>query len=263
MALFLPVTSTYTSIRGSFKLGLVDLGTQCSLVQRKSGKHVLLDALTMEAPVKAQVDKITSGGQTVEAIINLHPFHTLHCEWAHKAFPGAKLYGSARHISKFPNLPWEKELVDSPEMAAKFAGDLEFSKPAGVDFISSNEAVHFSSILAYHPESKTLHVDDTFVYVPVPHVASVIGIKEGVVTLHPTLPAALERRAGACEDFRDWLNGVASKWDVENLCAAHSGNLLVKDNTGKRIPGRMTDALWLAEPVLLAHEAIYGKRAKL
>lgn len=261
MSMFIPIAKGYNSIRGSFKLGVVDLGTQSSLITRKSGKHLMLDALTMEAPVKVQVDKITDGGKSVEAIINLHPFHTMHCEWAHKAFPDAKLYGSERHLQKFPNLPWERELVDSPEMAELFKDDVAFSKPEGVDFISSNEAVHFSSILAFHWDSKTMHVDDTFIYVPTPKVAEYVGIKEGVITLHPTLPGALQHRAGATDDFRDWVHNLTKSWDVENMTAAHSGNLTKSDNTGKTLCERMTDALWLAEPVLKAHETIYGKRA--
>ena len=34
------------------------------------------------------------------------------CEWAHQTFPDAKLYGTARHKQKFPNLPWESGLME-------------------------------------------------------------------------------------------------------------------------------------------------------
>lgn len=108
-----------------------------------------------------------------------------------------------------------------------------------------------------------MHVDDTFIFIPTPKVAEFVGIKEGAVTLHPTLPAALEGRAGAAEDFREWLRDLASTWDVKNLCAAHSGNLLEVVNTGEGITVRMVAAMTLAEPVLCAHEGIYGKTAKL
>ena len=194
----------------------------------------------------------------MQAIINLHPFHTLHCEWAHKAFPGAKLYGSKRHVSRFPDLPWENELADSAEMFAIFQDDLKFSVPKGVDFISANENVHFSSVLAFHMESQTCHVDDTFLFVPTPKVAEALGLKEGVVGLHPTLPLALEPRAGASEEFRTWMKDLVSSWEIKNLAAAHSGLLLDKDNTGNSMTVRLNDALWAAEPILVAHDAIYG-----
>ena len=70
---------------------------------------------------------------------------------------------------------------------ALFSDDLEFSVPAGVDFISSNESVHFSSVLVFHPSTKTLHVDDTFMFIPTPAAAEFLNFKQGTVQLHPTL----------------------------------------------------------------------------
>lgn len=80
------------------------------------------------------------------------------CQWAHEAYPGAKLYGSSRHTRKQPELPWQKALLDDPATLAEFKDDLDLRIPAGVDFISSNENVHFSSVVAYHPATQTIHV---------------------------------------------------------------------------------------------------------
>jgi len=46
---------------------------------------------------------------------------------------------------------------------------------------------------------------------------------------------------------------------MRNLLAAHSGNLLEKNNTGGTIKQRLVDALSASEPVLCAHEALHGK----
>jgi hypothetical protein len=43
-----------------------------------------------------------------------------------------------------------------------------------VDFISDNENHNFSSVLAYHLASKTLHVDDTLILLRLPGLRGVL-----------------------------------------------------------------------------------------
>jgi hypothetical protein len=139
------VTDDFWNVRGSFKIGgVVDIGTQASLVRRSSGKFVFLDSYALSGEVEREVLELTSGGQDIEAILNVHPFHTVFARKMHERFPGAKLYGTARHVSRLPELPWEAQLTESSELHDAFAGDFEFSVPRGVDFISSNENVHIS-----------------------------------------------------------------------------------------------------------------------
>lgn len=129
-----------------------------------------------------------------------------------------------------------------------------------MDFISSNENIHFSSVVAYHKDSKTIHADDTFMFIPTPDIAQIFFIKQGTVQLHPTLGAALEPRKGASEDFRGWMRSVFDDWgEAENLCTAHTGNLLQVDNTGSSIKSRLKWALVLVSPVLWLHDFRYGK----
>ena len=136
----LKISDTFWNIRGEFRVfGLLNIGTQASLVKRSNGKFVLLDSYTLQGDVKQKVDALTRNGDDIEAIINLHPFHTMHVAKAHADYPDAKLYGTQRHVDKFPDLPWQKELTDSSEFANLFSDDFEFSVPQGVDFISNNE----------------------------------------------------------------------------------------------------------------------------
>jgi len=75
----LKVANDFLNIRGSFKVGgLVDIGTQCSLVRRANGRFVFLDSCALSGAVQRDVDALTNGGKDVEAILNLHPFHTVH-----------------------------------------------------------------------------------------------------------------------------------------------------------------------------------------
>ena len=250
----LKISNDFWNIRGEFKIGgVLDIGTHASLVRRSNGKYLLLDAYTLEDDIKREVDAVTNNGADIEAVINLHPFHTVHVKRSHRQYPDAKLYGTQRHIDKFPDLPWQPELTESAECAALFADDLEFSIPAGVDFISSNEHLHFSSVLAYHKASKTIHSDDTLMYMQLPGVLG--KLKKPEVSFHMTLGKTLEKRAGAVSNFRAWAKGLAEQWaDAQNLCAAHSAALLGSD----AIADQILKALDKVEKTLHKHEAQYG-----
>jgi hypothetical protein len=183
-------------------VSVVDIGTQASLVRRRNGRFVFLDSYSLSGAVEREILELTNGGRDVEAILNVHPFHTVFARKMHERFPHAKLYGTARHVSRFPELPWEALRTEDPELHAMFADDFEFSVPRGVDFISADENVHFSSVLVLHLSSKTIHVDDTVMYIRLPKMLRLLGLKDSM-SFHPTLAKALEKRAGAAADFRD------------------------------------------------------------
>lgn len=245
------IADDFWNIRGSFRIfGFIDIGTQASLVQLRSGGYVLLDSYTLTGDVKRQVMDITDDGTAVEAIINLHPFHTLHCANMHSDFPDAKLYGTGRHAERDPDLPWEELLTEQPEFRQLYPEDFEFSVPRGVEFVTDNEHVHFSSVLAFHRSSRTIHADDTLMYMRIPRPA---------VSFHPTLSQALEKRPGAAADFRDWATELATEWrDAENLCAAHTGALTKDRLRGETIEARIMAALERVSRKLDSHESRYG-----
>lgn len=245
----------FWNIRGSFKIGgLVDIGTQASLVKLSDGRFVFLDSYTLSPDQRAQVDKITGGAEAVAAVLNTHPFHTLHAEAMHRDFPGAKHYGTARHIEKFPHLGWESLRVEDPVLWSAFAPDLAFSVPEGVVFIHPNAHIHCASVLVWHPASRTIHVDDTFGARP-PKDAS----RKAKVSIHPTLRFALEKRPGAAGDFRDWGTKLLQDWaDPHFLCAAHTGALRADDLAGGSIADAMKAALNAAEKTLSRHQKNWG-----
>ncbi|MDH3201143.1 MAG: hypothetical protein OEM15_09640 [Myxococcales bacterium] len=255
----LKIADDFWNIRGSFKIGgALDIGTQVSLVRRANGRFVFLDSYTLTGEVEREARELTNDGKDVEAILNLHPFHTIHVRKMHERYPHARLYGTSRHVSRFPGLPWEETCTEDPELHAIFAEDFEFSVPRGVDFISANENVHFSSVLALHRASKTIHVDDTIMYIRFPRFMGLFGLKD-TMSFHPTLAKALEKRAGAARDFRNWALELAERWrDAENLCAAHTATLMASKNLGASIQARLERALDKVSGTLSAHERRYG-----
>jgi hypothetical protein len=253
------VADDFLNVRGSFKIvGVVDIGTQASLVRRRNGRFVFLDSYALSGAVEREVLELTHGGKDIEAILNVHPFHTVFARKMHERFPHAKLYGTARHVSRFPELPWEALRTEDPELHALFAEDFEFSVPRGVDFISANQNVHFSSVLVLHRASKTIHVDDTLMYVRLPKMMRLLGLNDSM-SFHPSLAKALEKRPGAARDFRGWAAALIERWrDAENLCAAHTATLTAEKNQGAPIHSRLVKALGNVDGKLTAHERKYG-----
>ena len=70
----------FRNIRGTFRLGgVLNIGTQCSLVKLSSGKFIFLDSYALTGDVRDEVMALTNNGQDVEAVLNVHPFHTVSC----------------------------------------------------------------------------------------------------------------------------------------------------------------------------------------
>lgn len=218
------------NIRGVQRLkGVLNIGTQCTLIERAPGRFIFLDSYSLNGEILDAVMTLTQGGRAVEAVLNVHPFHTLHCAQMARDFPGAAFYGSDRHAAKVPEVDWQPTRVESPKVAALFS-ELEFSLPEGINYISDNENVHAGSLLVYHRKSGTLHVDDTFNAPPVPGlIRRLFGLSR--LSLHPMLDRAVKDHDGAVADFYSWAERIAERWsETRWLCAAHSQ--LVKFNEG-------------------------------
>ena len=209
----------FWNIRGTFRLGgVLNIGTQCSLVKLSSGKFVFLDSYTLTDDVRAQVMALTNNGQDVEAVLNLHPFHTVHCAQMAKDFPQAIFYGSSRHQKKVPEVQWADDLVESAAVDERYP-ELKFSMSEGIHYIAPNEMIHAGSLLVFHPASKSLHVDDTFMSPPTKLLEAVLP----ELLLHPTTKKALKNEPNAGKQYCDWASNLAHEWcEVRNFCAAHS-----------------------------------------
>lgn len=239
----------FWNIRGEFRvLGMLDIGTHCSLARLASGRFVLLDGYTLEGSVKERVFELTDGGAAIEAVMHLHPFHTVHVEPVAQMFPDAKLYGTERHHRRFPNLAWQPERTEEERFHALYAEDFDFTVPRGVHFIPRNEKLHFASVLAIHKASQTLHVDDTLNWTPIPLVG-------GRLSFHPTLGKVLQRGPESVADFRAWADELATRCeDVRHVCTAHARPAPLGDDPPGGIAARVREAIARVEKTLVAHE---------
>lgn len=242
------VADGFWNIQGAFKIaGVLNIGTQASLVRLRSGAFVLLSSYTLTGSVLEEVMRLTDQGQRLEAVIHTHPFHTVHVRAIAQQFPQARQYGSSRHQQKAPDVAWQPLRVDDPALHALYAEDLIFSIPRGVDFISANENLHFSSVLVIHKASRTMHVDDTLMWNPLPLV--------GGVSFHLTLKSVLEPRAGAAAEFRAWARELIGLCEsVDHICTAHARPMPDPAKLGASAAELVRKALEKEEKLLAAHE---------
>lgn len=249
----IPIGEGFWNLRGSFRIGPVDIGTQASLVALEGGGHVLLDGCTLSDEGQAWLDDATDGGASLKAVLHLHPFHTVFVRKVYERYPNVPLFGTKRHHQKATDLPWDELTTDDPALHERFSADLSFSVPPGVHFIPENENLHFASVLAFHPRSRTLHVDDTLMAIRLPWLLR--WIKRDVIRFHPTLKKVLHERGGAAAEFRDWAEDIVTRCaDVTNLCAAHSAAI----RSDEPLQPRVAQALAKVEGHLRAHEAKHG-----
>lgn len=210
--------SGFWNIRGSFRVGgILDVGAQCSLIKLPSGKFIFLDSYELKDEVRDTIMKLTNDGQDVEAVLNVHPFHTVHCEQMARDFPKAIFYGSRRHPEQAPDVNWSDDLVESAAVTKRYP-ELAFSLPKGIYYIAPDESVHAGSLLIYHPASKSLHVDDTFMTPPIKILDAVLP----EVLLQPDTKKALKDEPDAAKHYCDWATQLAHDWDVRHFCAAHT-----------------------------------------
>lgn len=218
----------FWNIRGTLRLGgVINIGTQCSLVKLDSGRFIFLDSYSLTGDVRDEVMALTNNGQAVEAVLNVHPFHTLHCAQMAKDFPQAIFYGSSRHHKKVPEVQWSEDLVESSAVTQRYS-ELKFSLSEGIYYIAPNEMIHAGSLLVFHPASKSLHVDDTFMSPPTKLLEAVLP----ELLLHPTTKKALKNEPNAGKTYCDWASSLAHEWrDVRHFCAAHS--YMIQFNEGE------------------------------
>ncbi len=235
------IAPTFANLRGTHRiLRLIDVGTHCSLVRLRSGRFVLLDSYSLAGEALDLVRSQTDDGAQLEAVIHLHPFHTLHCRRIAELFPQTRQYGTSRHHRVVPEIAWQPQVTESEAFAGLYRDDFDLTVPRGVRFVPDNQHLHFASVLAIHRESGTLHVDDTLSQAPVPFGSPRL-------VFHPTLRWVLDDAAA----FRGWAEQLAERCEtVRNVCTAHGALAPLVDQPPGNVAERIRGALASVASVL-------------
>ena len=216
----------FWNIRGDFRVAkLLNVGTQMSLVRRPNGRFLLLDSYAADNDTLRAIRAQTDDGKRIDAVLNVHPFHTVHCEFAQDFVPHARLIGTRRHHLRSPELNWDPALIEDAATQDEFSDTLEFSIPAGIELIPDDESVHVGSIIARHRASRIVHVDDTLNAFDLPSLVEKI-MSGPDLRFHPKLADGLEKRAGAADDYIAWAKRLGAAWrETPIVCAAHNSVL--------------------------------------
>lgn len=226
-----------------------------SLVRRPNGKFVLLDSYDLDADDQRELMALTDDGNQIEAVLNVHPFHTVHCKSIKEMLPHARLIGTRRHHSEAAHLDWDTDLIEDEATQQQFSDTFDFSIPDGVDFIPEDESIHVSSVIVRHRESGIIHVDDTLMFLDVPALLEKFGPGPRL-RFHPNLAGGLEKRAGAADDYIRWAKQLGQDWaDTKIICAAHKGIMRLTDQTFSDI---IDKALEHSMQTLDEHREKYG-----
>lgn len=218
-----PLAESFWNLRGDFKIaGVLNIGTHMSVVRRESGRFVVIDCCALQESQRNQLMALTSEGKEVDAVVHVHPFHTLHVEATHQLFPKATHYGTARHREKAPGLPWAGKPVETWGAKHPLDDVFEFSVPDGVQFVCPDERIHVASVLVRHLASGIVHVDDTFNVLAAPGKLGGL-LPQSSLRMHPMLGKALKPEAGAADAYATWACQLAKRWaGTPIVCAAHS-----------------------------------------
>lgn len=215
----------FWNIRGSFKIKaggveLVDAGTHMSITQLPNGNFIVLDTIELSEAAKKEIDELTDKGKKIEAVFACHPFHTLWFPSFYKMYPNAKYYGCPRHLTKLTGIPWAGCVVDA-SVRRLYEPYISFRICKGAEFVNPAPDNHFSSVIAFHKESATIHVDDTLMYWSNPNfLLRLAGLASNSLTFHLTINSNLMDPLA----FKAWIQSLLDDWEFDNICAAHTGN---------------------------------------
>lgn len=104
-----------------------------SVIRISNGNFLVIDTVAMNDKLKTDLDELTHNGTKIEAVIAVHPFHTLAYSAFYKAYPGVKYYGTPRHLRKLTDIQWAGQLddVENKELLSKWTPEVELRIPAG------------------------------------------------------------------------------------------------------------------------------------
>jgi hypothetical protein len=189
----------------------------------------------LSSAAKAEFDFLTNNGTLIEAVIATHPFHTTYFESFYKFYPLLKYYGTPRHIAKMPSIPWAGD-ISCEDIRCKYEPYIFMRIPDGTEFKNPKENNHFSSVFVFHPESKTIHDDDTLMYYDHENISCCSGLNgiKGNKLCFSSMKG-LHRYPESASFFKKFIENILEDWNFENIVTAHYGILR---GDGKRMLSR-------------------------
>ena len=205
--------------------GALDIRTHMNFCRLSNGRFLVIDTVEVTPELKVEIDHLTDNGQLMEAVVATHPFHTLFFPAFHALYPNVPMYGTPRHLRNQPTIPWAGD-VSKPEVLNKWNPEIEMSVTLGTNFENPGDNARLASVFVFHRASRTVHVDDTIMYIDRPScLLRCCCVPANSMSFHLSFTGdGLLPTAEAPHDFKRWLETVVLNWDFDNLVCAHMGN---------------------------------------
>lgn len=129
---FYKIGCGFWNVRSGFKIlaKLIDIETHMSFIQLHNGNFLVVDTVELDDDLRQKINHLTDNGNKIEAVIGIHPFHTLSFQTFYESYPNAAYYGTPRHIRRLTQIPWVGSLNDC-NVRKKWEPDVELRIPAG------------------------------------------------------------------------------------------------------------------------------------
>ena len=77
------LADTFWNIRGVFRVVGINIGTHMSVVKRGNGRFVIIDGCELDDAQRAELLALTGNGEKVDAVLHVHPIHTMYVQDMH------------------------------------------------------------------------------------------------------------------------------------------------------------------------------------
>ena len=85
---------------------LLDIETHMSFIQLANGKFLVVDTVELNDRLSQEINHLAEDGEKIEAVIGVHPSHTLAFVNFYQAYPNAAYYGITGHLRRLVQIPW-------------------------------------------------------------------------------------------------------------------------------------------------------------
>lgn len=111
----------------------VDIGGHMSIIQLRNGRFLIIDTVALNENLIRELNQLTQNGTKIEAVVAVHPFHTLAYPAFYQIYPHVKYYGTPRHLRKLTEIKWTGQLDadDNKELLSTWYPEVELRIPDG------------------------------------------------------------------------------------------------------------------------------------
>ena len=153
----------FWNVRGRFKIlaKLIDIETHMSFIKLHNGNFLVIGTIELDDELRQEINHLTENGKKIEAVLGIHPFHTLAFPAFYQSYPNAMYYGTPRHLRRLTQIPWIASLDDC-QMRRKWEPEVQLRIPSGLSLSVRVISVYSSCLTCRICQSTTRIIQSFF-----------------------------------------------------------------------------------------------------